>query len=40
MIDDDYTVWIEDDVGFVYPVEEIETKPHEKTIVLKAKRRK
>ena len=36
-IGDDYQVWIEDDAGFAYPVEEIVTIHHEKIIILKAK---
>ena len=38
MIGDDYTVWIQDDMGFTYPIEEIETIYTEKTIILKARR--
>lgn len=39
-ISDDFSVGIQDDVGFVYPVEEIEVIYHEKTIILKAEQRR
>ena len=39
-IGDDYMVYIQDDIGFVYPIEEIETIHHEKTIILKAEQRR
>ena len=39
-IGEDYMVYIQDDMGFVYPIEEIEIIHHEKTIILKAEQRR